>query len=261
MARDRLEGKHIVVTGANSGIGLEILKKLASRNNEIVAADINIDRIRSLGLENVYPLQCDISSKEGVDALIGGSAIFLEKIDTIFSNAGFPYYEAIESPDWDRIERIFATNTLSHIYTYEKFMEHLDGRKGSICFTVSAMGEMSMPGFTLYSATKYAMNGFQDAVAFERPGNITITCSYPVSTNTNFFKRASDTEIAKPFPVQTPEHVAKCMIDGVEKGRKRAYPSVLWRIAKVLFTVLPPVRWGYRRYYGRKLDEFRSRHS
>ena len=65
----------------------------------------------------------------------------------------------IRSADWDRAEKIFSINTLSPIYLYEKMIEHLDGRHGMVVVTDSAMGETAMPGFSLYSSTKYALNG------------------------------------------------------------------------------------------------------
>lgn len=247
--------KRVVITGAGSGIGFALLMQLASAGNEIVAADLHIDGIVRLGMDRIHPIECDISSESGVDMLFSESERILGGIDAVFSNAGYPHYEIIDHPDWSHIERIFLTNTVSHIYTYEKLIDHLDGRKGILCYTVSAMGQVSMPGFSIYSSTKYAMNGFSDAIGFEKPGNISVTSVYPVSTDTAFFKRASRVEMVKPFPVQTPEHVAKRMIRGAEHGRRSVYPSRLFHLCKLVFVLFPPLKWAYRRYYERRLKE------
>ncbi len=253
MSRMELDGRNVVITGSNSGIGMALLRILAARGNRIVAADLRTGSIEALGMDNVVPLVCDVSTEEGVDRLFSESASALGTIDVLFCNAGFPYYERVGSPDWDRVDRIFRTNTIAHIYAYERFVEHLAGREGRMCLTVSAMGQVSMPGFAVYSATKYAMNGFQDAIQFETPSNITVTSSFPVSTNTNFFKVASENEMKKPFPVQTPEHVARRMIRATEKGRREVYPSRLFHLCKVVFVIVPPIKWGYRRFYRNRM--------
>ena len=64
-----IKGKNIVITGANSGIGLETLKLLANRDNTILAVDLRTDRIEALGLKNVIPMVCDVSTKENVDSI------------------------------------------------------------------------------------------------------------------------------------------------------------------------------------------------
>lgn len=59
-----INGKTIVITGANSGIGLETLKLLAKGDNKILAVDLRTDRIDALGLSNVFAMVCDVSTKE-----------------------------------------------------------------------------------------------------------------------------------------------------------------------------------------------------
>jgi len=229
--------RNIVLTGANSGIGLEVLKILSRNDNTIIAADLRTDRISAFDPEKVVPYTCDISQKENVDALFEFALQRFEKIDVFIANAGYNHFETMEGSDWEKIERIFLTNTISSIYSYQKYSEHLDGRDGIFAITISAMGKMAMPGFTLYSSTKFALNGFQEAIRLEKKDNIQLTCTYPVSTDTAFFD--SPAEIEKPWPIQTPEHVAVKMVKGIERGKKKVYPCKMFRLSQVLFTILP----------------------
>lgn len=114
-----INGKTIVITGANSGIGLETLKLLAQGDNKILAVDLRIDRIEALALKNVFPMICDVSTKENVDSIFAAATEKLGSIDIFFANAGFPYYETMDYVNWNRVEDIFKVNVFSPIYTYQ----------------------------------------------------------------------------------------------------------------------------------------------
>ena len=256
-----LSGKNIVLTGANSGIGLEVLKLLVEGGNKVLAVDLRTDRLKEFEGKGVTPMVRDISEKEGVDAVFAEAEKVLGKIDIFYANAGFPYFEAMNYTDWDRTRRIFDTNTISVIYSYEKFREHLAGREGRFAITVSAIGKMAMPGYALYSASKFAVQGFQQALRLELPENIGLTCLYPVATDTNFFKAAVQGQPGKvvrqkPFPVQKPAHVAKAMVKGLERKKKYVNPCKLFSFAMALFAVMPFVRSIYWALEKKKLDNF-----
>ena len=241
-----IANKKIIITGASSGIGKAILKLLAKeKSNIIVAAARNMGKLENPG-ENVFTFNCDLSTKEGVDALFDFAAEKIGYADLFFCNAGAPYYEKFDYENWDRVEKIFRLNAISHIYTYSKYVRQLGGRKGRLVYTVSAMGEMAIPGYSLYSSTKFAMKGFQEAIRHELPKNVKLTCVYPVSTNTNFFNVAAEgKKMSKPFPVQEPEDVAEATVKGVEHGKSHIYPCKVFRPSKALMTVVPPVKLTY----------------
>ncbi len=239
-----LKDKNIVLTGCNSGIGYEFLQQVLPYN-KVFAVDKdtwNLDKIKS---DNLIVMQQDISTQEGVDAVFDRAAKDLPFIDIFYANAGFPYYEKLDYTDWKRAEDMFETNVFSPIYSYEKYRDYLDGRKGTMAITVSAIGKMAISGFAIYSASKFAMQGFQEALRLELPSNITLTCLYPIATNTNFFVTGNEVKYPKPFPVQSPKHVAKCMVKGIEKGKKFVNPSKLFSFAQVLFVVCPPIKKFY----------------
>ena len=257
-----ITNSRIVLTGASSGIGLEVLKLLKEgQGNKILAVARTAEEKLEGFSENVIPFNCDISTKEGVDTVFAkADEVFGgEKIDIFYANAGFPYYEEFNYTDWDRVKVMFDTNTLSPIYTYAKYREYLGGRDGKLAFTVSAIGQLAMPGYAIYSSTKFALHGFQQAIRLEKPDNITLTCLYPVATDTNFFKVANPEEFEKPFPVQKPEVVARKMVKGIEKGKKAVSPCALFALSKVLMGICPPVRTVYWKLEKNKLERFKNK--
>lgn len=256
-----IQNQTIVITGASSGIGKTMLEMLAAKenNNRIVAASRSIGKLEGFGY-NVTLFPCDLSTQAGVDALFAKAEEVFTKIDILICNAGAPYYERYDYEDWGRIERIFSLNTFSCMYSYSKYLNHLNGRDGRLMFTISAMGEMALPGYALYAATKFAMKGFQQAIRLETPKNLKITCVYPVATKTNFFQvGGAGHKVEQPFPVQTAEAVAKAAIRGVEKGRKQVYPCPVYLPSRVLMNVLPPVRSLYLKSQYRMLQRFLAR--
>lgn len=253
-----ITGKNIVLTGCNSGIGLEFLKLLVKGNNKILAVDKNDSNLVKFDPEIVTVMKTDISSKEAVDKVFEKAEEIFTFIDIFYANAGYPYYEEMNYCDWDRVQRMFETNVFSPIYSYQKYVDYLDGRKGVMAITVSAIGEMAMPGYTLYSASKFAMNGFQQGVRLEKPDNVQLTCLYPVATNTGFFPASSDIQYKKPFPVQQPDVVARKMLAGIESGKDKVSPCILFGLSKVLMGVMPPVRTLYWALEKRKFNEFKK---
>ena len=257
-----IENSNIVLTGASSGIGLEALKILSKgEGNRILAVSRTAEeKLKSFG-ENVIPVNIDVGSAEAVDEIFRKANEVFDggKIDIFYANAGFPYYEEFNYTDWDRVDAMFRTNTISPIYTYAKYIKHLNGRPGILAYTVSAIGEMAMPGYAIYSSSKFALNGFQQAIRLEKPDNLQITCLYPVATDTNFFKVANAVEFEKPFPVQKPSHVAKKMIEGIEEGKSKVSPCGLFGFAKVLMGVVPPVKTVYWKMETAKLERFKKK--
>ena len=249
--------KNIVVTGASSGIGKSIIDELVQQEgNRILAACRRADKVTGYG-ENVIPFSCDLSTQEGVDALFVKAEELFDKVDIYFCNAGAPYYERFDYEDWARVENIFKVNTIAHIYTYSKYLHHLNGREGRLVYTISAMGEMAIPGYALYAATKFAMKGFQQAIRDEAPKKLQITCVYPVSTKTNFFHVGTGgRDLKPPFPVQAPEDVAKAVVKGVHNLKKHIYPCPVYLPSKYLMNAVPPVKKLYIQSQKGKLRRF-----
>ncbi|WP_029231809.1 SDR family NAD(P)-dependent oxidoreductase [Butyrivibrio sp. VCB2006] len=253
-----LSGKTIVITGASSGIGKEVLDRLCipEKKNKILACSRTIEKLTGYG-DNVTLYNCDVSTREGVDDLIAKAEALFGKIDILIANAGAPYYEKFDYVNWERIQNIFNLNTISPIYTYTKYLKHLNGREGHMVFTISAMGEMAIPGYTLYAATKFAMKGFQEAVRLEAPKNLKLTAVYPVSTATNFFKvGAGEIDVGHPFPMQKVDVVADRMLDGIEKAKKHIYPCKVFKPSKLLMNTIPPVKGVYWGIEKRRLKKF-----
>lgn len=246
-----IEGKRIVITGASSGIGKEICN-LAARGNRIVAAARRSERIPEH--QNITPLSCDISSKEGVDRLMEEAFRILGDVDIFIANAGFAWYELLEEPDWEHIASIFRTNVFSPIYTLEKLRKTAGEKPFQFVIVASAMSFFAMPGYALYTGTKFSLKGITDALRYELPPQQLIQMVYPVATITSFFDVAGSKEL--PWPRQSAPTVAKAILRGIAKRKKHIFPSRLYRAMHIINRVVPIIA-PYMKRESRKLETVR----
>ncbi len=250
----KLEGKRVILTGASSGIGLELLKLLLEKGCTVVAAARHIERLELSG-SKLFLRKCDVSKKEELDDLFDFSLERMGGIDLFIANAGFAYFEKIEKPDWEHIESIFKTNIMSFIYCAEKMKELNGSRPYNFVVTASGMSLLSIPGYSLYSGTKAAIRGFADAYRFELEKGQHFQVVYPIATKTKFFSRAgNNTPI--PWPTQTADAVARSIIGGIEKNRKRIFPSKVFYTTNLINRILPFINILYVNIYNQQFQKW-----
>lgn len=230
------ENKNVVVTGASSGIGLELVKGFLSKGCRVVAADRIINK-NSLGLEGLYQIQVDLSTHDGVENLFTYALQKLGSIDVFVANAGFAYYEKLGEADWEHISSIFNINYKSVVYCAQK-MKQLKGSKPFNFVTMSSgMAILPLPGYALYSSTKAALKGFAEAYRWELDKGQYFQVTYPIATRTEFFKNAGDSPV--PWPSQEAHVVAQSILKGIGKNRNSIHPSKLFYSLTLLNRVFP----------------------
>jgi short-subunit dehydrogenase len=193
-----------VVTGASSGIGFELAKQCAEHGfNLIVVADEPriheaADALRSIGV-TVEPLQVDLATREGVDALhalIGGRAV-----DYLLANAGHGLGRAFLDQDFDEIRHVIDTNITGTIYLIQLVVREMRARgQGRVLLTGSIAGFMPGTFSAVYNGTKAFINSFSFALRAElKDSGVTVTCLMPGATDTDFFARADelDTKVGR----------------------------------------------------------------
>lgn len=253
----KLTNKNYLITGASSGLGLALVKRLLRlEGTTITAVARNIKSLERLPRDRVFPLSMDVAEPENVDAMIEAALSNMGRIDCLIACAGFGYYEQFAGKDYGHIERIFQTNVLSPLYTLQRL---LDTAGGEVSFTVisSAIGKFGMPGMALYCATKFALDGFADAYRFEKPDRLHYMTVYPVGLATNFWERIA-TNIPLPRPLQQPEDAARAVLNGL-RLEKRAIGSppvatAVWALNHFLPLFAPLYQaWNMARF-----DKWRS---
>lgn len=248
--------KNIVLTGASSGIGLSLLNVLLNyKNVRIVAVARHIETIPIVeGV--VFPFSVDLGNETGVDNLFEYTQSVFGEADIFIANAGSAYLEKLADPDWKHIENIFSLNTFSPIYSLQKFAQQGTSKPKCFVCTISAVAHVSLPYYSLYCSTKAALHQFIEAYRYESSDNLQLIAVYPVATRTAFFEKAAkDKQSPIPFISQSSETVARAIIKGIAKNKKRVYPSFLFRIFNFLGHNFPFIFSLYSASEKRKVDK------
>lgn len=226
-----LKGKRIVLTGASSGIGRELLVLLSQYEGvKIIAVARHIDVIPEIK-DGIFPFSADVSTESGIDSVFDYAESVFGEIDIFIANAGFAYLERLIDANWQHNEDIYKLNVFSPIYSLQRLVSSSAGKDRAFVCTVSGAAMACLPGYALYCSSKAALHQFIETYRYEKKENIQITAVYPVATRTDFFNKASGKgSTPLPFPQQSPEKVAKAIVRGIEKGKKRVFPSRRFRL-------------------------------
>jgi uncharacterized protein len=223
--------KLAIVTGASSGIGLELARCAAGDGYDLVIAanEPMHEAVAELGIESitVTPVECDLATFEGVDQLIAACGDRVP--DIVCANAGNAMGGAfldVEVGDWTYSINTNITGTLYLLQNVLRGMVKRD--RGRVLVTGSIAGYIPGPFNAVYNATKAFIDNFADALRNElKESEVTLTLLMPGATDTAFFARADmeDTGLGQSAKAD-PAKVAQDGWKAALAGRDRIVPGL-----------------------------------
>ena len=187
--------KTIFITGSSTGLGKATAKLFASNGWKVIATMRNPQKETELNmLDNVTLLALDVSDPEQIKDVVE-KVIALGEVDVVFNNAGYGLAGPLEGLSDAQIMRMVNTNLMGTIRTTQAFVPHFRSkRKGLFINTTSIGGLISVPFNSIYHATKWALEGWSESMAFElKRFGIGIKTLSPGGMKTDFFTRSFDT--------------------------------------------------------------------
>uniref|UniRef100_UPI004048010A SDR family NAD(P)-dependent oxidoreductase n=1 Tax=Algoriphagus sp. TaxID=1872435 RepID=UPI004048010A len=235
---------HVVVTGAGSGIGLELVKQLYPHTKNILVVDClpeNLYRLWEEFPEIEGQVLADLSQKEGNTDMLEWIQSHWKGVDFCFANAGKASYAPAADQDWANMDQLFQLNVHSPIQLGLALKQLFPTHPLRHVITCSAIAYWAIPGYSLYSSTKAALLQWADCLWAEGDGDW-LTLVFPIATATAFFD-AAGTNIPRAFPIQNPQQVAQIILSGAEKGKKKIFPSNLFKsllfLNRLVFVLQP----------------------
>jgi NADP-dependent 3-hydroxy acid dehydrogenase YdfG len=214
-----LRARVALVTGASKGIGRATALRLAQDGaNMVIAATSNdlLQKVKGefegLGAESIA-VRCDVTHLSECEDLVQQALNRFGHIDILVNNAGVGFSGKIVDSDPKEAEQMVKVNILGVYYMTRLVLSSMiEQGRGDIVNIGSVAGLKYSPNFAIYSATKFAVRAFSEALRNEVQGhNIRVTLIHPGMTRTAFFD--SFTKGGSPVPVDKgeilrPEHIA-----------------------------------------------------
>lgn len=237
-----------VVTGASSGLGLHIARRLAELGWDLVVSARSTDALerlrsaveRDFGVRAVVSVR-DLSHDDGVRGLLADVKALDRPVEMLVANAGFGLYGAHLDTDPDAEAAMLRLNMAAPVALVRGLLPDMVARDRGRILIVGSVGAF-VPG--PYTATYYATRAFvvsyAEALAQELASTgVTVTNLCPGPMPTGFQARAGLSPDAARFGALSPERVARKGVRGALAGRRRVVPGLLARMVPLLARVLP----------------------
>jgi short-subunit dehydrogenase len=240
--------KLAVVTGASSGIGLELAKQCVGNGFDVVvcAEDGQIRSVATLlGTDGAlaYAVQADLATRDGVERLAQAVTELHRPIDALLLNAGVGVGGAFLDTDLERELKMIALNCNHTVHLAKRLLPAMVARgQGRVLMTGSVVSTAPNPFQAVYGATKAFVMSFGEALRYElKDTGVTVTVLQPSATDTDFFERADleNTKVGE-GEKDDPELVAKQGFKAMMDGKDSVLAgSFLNRVGGAMNEVLP----------------------
>jgi NADP-dependent 3-hydroxy acid dehydrogenase YdfG len=185
---NRTQGRCALVTGASSGIGGAIARRLAADGLRVFGASRKPSDSLCAGVE---PLVLDVTDDDSVRAAIDVVIDRSGRLDVVVNNAGGTLVGALEETSTDEARWLIETNLLGVHRVTRAALPHLRAGKGHAVMMGSVAGFLAMPAEGFYSATKHALEAYADVLRMEvAPFGVRVALVEPGFVRTNFASNA-----------------------------------------------------------------------
>lgn len=252
-------GQRVLVTGASSGIGREAARAFAARGATVIATARREDRLQAL-VEEIAENSPDSSYRAGdigdrhfAESLIEEATAGGRKLDILVNNAGMPMHRHVSDLSPDLVERLFAVNFFSTVWTTLAAIPHMIEAGGGSIINISSFAALvAPPREAIYAASKAAMNSFTEGLWHDLAGsNVHVGVINPGPIDTEIWE-IDGPESSYRGHRYPPSLVADAIFEVIERKRfevtiPRRHPALV--SARALRLLWPRMlRWGMRRF-------------
>ena len=192
----------IIITGASEGIGAEMAKQLARTKGAAVALVLaarqaaKLDAVAAACHQHGAQVLCvptDVSVRADCEALIAQTVQQFGRVDTLINNAGISAHALLHDVEASHLgwyEALMQVNLWGTIWCTHAALPHLKASRGRLVAVSSLAGLVGVPGRTAYCTSKFAMNGFMEALRTELLSDgVSVTIAYPGVVDTDIRRR------------------------------------------------------------------------
>jgi NAD(P)-dependent dehydrogenase (short-subunit alcohol dehydrogenase family) len=250
-------GKVAVVTGAGSGIGRALAVRLAADGARLDLLDLDGAAAEATAREcgqdsaRVRAGTADVTDQDSLARCAAAADGEFGRVDLLVCAAGVIHTGAVQASTWEDTRRVIDVNLLGAMGTVHAFLPFVRASEaGHVILFSSGFGLLAMPRFAAYSASKFGLRGFSEALAQELMTDgrrVRVTCAYPGVVRTPIMRRGTFAEGEDPaaragsfdrLARTEPDQAAQVILRRVRQGRARAVVGADARAALVAERIL-----------------------
>jgi len=186
--------KTVLITGASSGIGLETALYFFEQGWNVMATMRHPEKRRTPLHEKGLPdlVHLDVMDSASIHAAIQNALDKYRRIDVLVNNAGYAVYGPFEATTRAQVARQFNTNVFGLMEVTREILPIFRQQQSGVLVNVASMGgRLGFPLYTVYNSTKWAVEGFSEALQYElKPLNIKVKVIEPGVIKTDFYERS-----------------------------------------------------------------------
>lgn len=247
---------HALITGGSSGIGLALAKQLASEGADICLLARDLEKLENAQKEiqtlttrdgqKITTLSCDIVDNTALTAALDNWLSENEPPDLVINSAGVTYPGYFQELDIEIFHWLMEINYYGTLHICKYFVPGMVARgSGTIVNISSQAGFFGIIGYTGYSASKFAVRGFSDALRSElKPLGVQVSVVFPPDTDTpqlafeDPLKPFETRELAGTMKAMSAEAVAQSILKSAHKGKYVIIPGTEGKFLFHLMRVL-----------------------
>lgn len=221
--------KTVFITGTSSGIGLATALFFYEQGWNVIATMRNPDKRKTLLHEKGLPdlVHLDVMDASSIQSAIQYTLTKYQKIDVLVNNAGYAVYGPFEASTIDQIKKQYETNVFGLMETTRAVLPIFRAQKEGVVVNVTSMGgRVGFPLYSIYNSTKWAVEGFSEALQYElRSHNIRVKVIEPGVIKTDFYDRSldrSESELASSAYQGILQRAQKTLGEGAMSGGSSA---------------------------------------
>ncbi len=236
-----MKSKVWYVTGASQGLGLALVKKLLTKGYRVAATSrqvTELERAVGAGKTSFLPLAVNLTDENSVKKSITDTMNHFGAIDVVVNNAGYGMAGALEELTDAEARANFDVNVFGALNVIRQALPYMRKQQSGHIFNIASVGGFTggFPGFGIYCATKFAMHGFTESLAYEiKEFGLYATLVLPGYFRTNFLTSSSLSlpkyEIAEYTSVRDIQNIHTNEYNGQQPGDPDKAAEVLIKVA------------------------------
>lgn len=237
--------KVVLITGASTGIGRETAKLFQTKNWKVAATMRNPENAEDL--QKIVDLECirlDVTDVDSIRSAIAETIDKFGRIDAVVNNAGFAVVGPFEAATQEQIDKQFQTNVYGLMNVCREMLPYFrEQKRGCIVNVASMGGRITFPLYSLYHATKWAVEGFSEALQFEvKEFNIKIKIIEPGPIKTDFYDRSQS--VTKKGDLTAYDHFVALAMPNLQRAGETGPDGSL--VAQVIYDAVTDDSWKMR---------------